>query len=485
MSHRLALLCLLLPAICRSQEPYFDATWKGRVGEPGPGRTWDVELKLVKVGDSVKGMSYYQGAWYRSLRMPVTGFLDPDDGSLSWWHASDYGLDEEGRRALDPMPHGIRYRLGYSREKGATESLNGTVSMSIWSGEKWQREVRFERADHTAVLDDWQWDAAKEAKTVAAAKKPAFAAGTDPKPKGKSKSREASTSRPVASSDKGKPVTASQPKPPSVNPAEQKGAVPMAKSEAKPPSTKPQSVTKTREPVPKEAAQSETPLKVAPPREVTAKALPTTATATKKAETVPARPTPPKPVASKGATAAPTTKASPPKTTAARPKPSTVSAVAPSKASTESEGVGASSPQQTGRTEAVGIILPSTVEKLAPLRSRERVLMEEVVVHGDTLWLNFYDPAEVDGDTVSVYLGDKPIATGVGLGLNPYVIGIPVVSLPDKADLSMFAENMGRIPPNTALLILYIAGERKEVRLESNDRSSATIRFLKPSPLKH
>jgi hypothetical protein len=122
--------------------------------------------------------------------------------------------------------------------------------------------------------------------------------------------------------------------------------------------------------------------------------------------------------------------------------------------------------------------------KLSPMLSRDRVLMEEVVVHGDTLWLNFYDPAEVDGDTVSVYLGDKPIATGVGLGLQPHVMGIPVVSLPDSAELTMYAENMGRIPPNTAILVLYIAGERREIRLESSDRASAVVRFLRPSPMK-
>jgi hypothetical protein len=121
---------------------------------------------------------------------------------------------------------------------------------------------------------------------------------------------------------------------------------------------------------------------------------------------------------------------------------------------------------------------------MSPLRSRERILVDEVVVHGDTLWLNFYDPAEVDGDTVSVYLGDAPIATGIGLGLQPHVIGIPVVSLPDSAELTMFAENMGSIPPNTSLLVLYVAGERREVRLESSDRASATVRFLRPSPPK-
>ena len=153
MTIRCFLTLSALAILSGSQAQYVGTVWKGRVGEPGPGRTWEVELMLEKSGDSVKGFSYYQGYGYRNLQMPVRGFVDPADGSLSWWHASDYGTDDEGRRAIDPMPLGIRYRLGYDRENDSSESLKGKVSMSVWSGEKWEKEVRLEKAARYSARD--------------------------------------------------------------------------------------------------------------------------------------------------------------------------------------------------------------------------------------------------------------------------------------------------------------------------------------------
>jgi hypothetical protein len=71
------------------------------------------------------------------------------------------------------------------------------------------------------------------------------------------------------------------------------------------------------------------------------------------------------------------------------------------------------------------------------------------------------------------------IFTHVRLTANPYVITLPVKDLADTNELVMVAENLGSIPPNTALMIATVAGKRYEAYLESTEGSSSLIRFTK------
>jgi hypothetical protein len=71
------------------------------------------------------------------------------------------------------------------------------------------------------------------------------------------------------------------------------------------------------------------------------------------------------------------------------------------------------------------------------------------------------------------------IATHVLLKAKPHTLRIPVSRLAPVSELTMVAENLGSIPPNTSLLIAYISGVRHEIRLESTEQTSATIRLRK------
>jgi hypothetical protein len=60
-----------------------------------------------------------------------------------------------------------------------------------------------------------------------------------------------------------------------------------------------------------------------------------------------------------------------------------------------------------------------------------------------------------------------------------FEVTIPVSDLASENELTMVAENLGSIPPNTSLMIIYVNGVRHEARLESTENSSAMIRFKK------
>lgn len=120
----------------------------------------------------------------------------------------------------------------------------------------------------------------------------------------------------------------------------------------------------------------------------------------------------------------------------------------------------------------------------AILKQREtdvQSLLEIASADKDSIRVDVYDNGEIDGDSVSVYeegvqriskklITAKPITFYVSLNKNVN----PIVHL------RLIAENLGTIPPCTALMIVTTKSRRYEVRLSSNFRKNATVElFLK------
>lgn len=122
---------------------------------------------------------------------------------------------------------------------------------------------------------------------------------------------------------------------------------------------------------------------------------------------------------------------------------------------------------------------PAPVGMEALFRSRTKTFVGEIPVAGDSLSLDFYDNAQIDGDSISIFLDGQMIATHILLKAKPHTISIPVSRLAAVSELTMVAENLGSIPPNTSLMIAYVNGVRHEIRLESTEQTSATIRLRK------
>jgi hypothetical protein len=108
---------------------------------------------------------------------------------------------------------------------------------------------------------------------------------------------------------------------------------------------------------------------------------------------------------------------------------------------------------------------------------RKKILVTEIPVVGDSIKLNFYDHGEIDGDSISLFLNGKLIHQHVLLKASPFEFTIAVADLQNDNELIMVAENLGSIPPNTSLMIVWVNGVRHEARLESSENTSAMIHF--------
>ncbi len=127
----------------------------------------------------------------------------------------------------------------------------------------------------------------------------------------------------------------------------------------------------------------------------------------------------------------------------------------------------------------VSIAAPLTIEQ--KFAQRQKIPVLEIPVAGDSIELNFYDNAEIDGDSITLFLNDRLIFQHIYLTDKPFVVKLSVNELQQSNELVMVAENLGSIPPNTSFMVAYIGEKRYEARLESNEGSSAMIRFVKES----
>jgi len=102
----------------------------------------------------------------------------------------------------------------------------------------------------------------------------------------------------------------------------------------------------------------------------------------------------------------------------------------------------------------------------------------EIAVDTGTLRLDFYDNAIVDDDSISVYVNNKLVLTHQRLSLKPITTYVKIDLLNTFQEVQMVAENMGSIPPNTALLIVTAGEKRYRLYLTSTETKSAKVRFI-------
>lgn len=102
---------------------------------------------------------------------------------------------------------------------------------------------------------------------------------------------------------------------------------------------------------------------------------------------------------------------------------------------------------------------------------------DELEVDADQVKISLYDNGEVDGDSISIFLNGRLITTHQRLTASPLQLRIPLDSAQEYTAITMFAENMGSIPPNTALMIVEAGNRSYPIRLTSTLDKSAAVRI--------
>lgn len=114
------------------------------------------------------------------------------------------------------------------------------------------------------------------------------------------------------------------------------------------------------------------------------------------------------------------------------------------------------------------------------LRTTE--LQHVVSFSSDSLQLSLYDNGQVDGDTVSVLMNGEVILAKQRLSTEAVRKTIHLPAGMDSLWLTMYAENLGTIAPNTGLLVIRDGKSIYEVRFSGDLQRNAAILFRRKKP---
>ena len=111
------------------------------------------------------------------------------------------------------------------------------------------------------------------------------------------------------------------------------------------------------------------------------------------------------------------------------------------------------------------------------LQPREKEVVKTLTVKSGAIKLELYDNAEIDHDTVTVLVNNKVLLYRQMLTDRPLTIHFNAFAdLP--YEIVMYADNLGDIPPNTALMMITSGDQKFEVFLSSTETKSATVRIV-------
>ena len=116
-------------------------------------------------------------------------------------------------------------------------------------------------------------------------------------------------------------------------------------------------------------------------------------------------------------------------------------------------------------------------------QKRSSTLLKTIEIENKTFRVDLYDNGDIDGDSISLFFNGKLLLQHQRLSDKAITLTLKSDERKDINELIMYAENLGEIPPNTALMIVTDGENRYEVRISSDLEKSGVIRFVyKPKP---
>ena len=108
---------------------------------------------------------------------------------------------------------------------------------------------------------------------------------------------------------------------------------------------------------------------------------------------------------------------------------------------------------------------------------RKKTYSKEIEVVSDSVRISFYDNGDIDGDSISVFLNNQPVLVRQELSSRALNIYLALDSTKSINEISMFANNLGKYPPNTALMLVSDGVNRHELYLSSSLSQNASVRL--------
>jgi hypothetical protein len=109
------------------------------------------------------------------------------------------------------------------------------------------------------------------------------------------------------------------------------------------------------------------------------------------------------------------------------------------------------------------------------LLERENKLIKTIYTNEKSFTVEIFDNGTIDNDTISLYHNNKLMISHGKLTYTPLKLTIDCSDEKQRHELIMVAENLGEIPPNSALMVITAGKKRYEIFLVSNEQRNAKV----------
>ncbi len=117
-------------------------------------------------------------------------------------------------------------------------------------------------------------------------------------------------------------------------------------------------------------------------------------------------------------------------------------------------------------------------QKSLGLEPRRKDILETISIFQPTFRVDFYDNGEIDGDSITVIYNGKIVLSHKMLSDKAITLNLSLDDNVSQNIITMYADNLGSIPPNTALMIVTDGDKRYEVRIDSDTEKSGSVIFV-------
>lgn len=501
---RIFLFLFLLVFSVESYAQQITGVWKGRIGSGL--RPRKVELKLVQKGDSIYGTAYYYESANNYKRYTVKGFFDYKTNGVIWWDQTEIDAKNPRVKLMSPGDNLWLSEADFNCPGDGRMMLDGSARPKKDEDARIQK-LHFDKVEKPLFNDEWDFvienymfgandpNIIDSVYYIAGANVPP---GSDPF---------VLVDAPIAKG--GEAIAKNEPRQPATPPVTVVTVPPAAKETgiaktdapkpAPPVEPKPEETIVKNEPPPTPPEPELPPLERAhetgiglpgsvlkDPQQKTVKGVPKNLPKPVIPEAPPVAVAKP-PVENNPPAAKPVPKPQPPIVVVApppvvkKPEPQPPVAVV-AKPPVQQENGGTVFTAENAKKITPPANTPEPVALAAPeikkkFTEREKVVAAEIPVTADSIELRFYDNAEVDGDSISLFLNNQLIYQHIRLTDRPYIVKLSGDQLKDGNELTMVAENLGAIPPNTAYMVVFVNDNRYDATLASTEKSSAVVRF--------
>ena len=119
---------------------------------------------------------------------------------------------------------------------------------------------------------------------------------------------------------------------------------------------------------------------------------------------------------------------------------------------------------------------PSATDKA--LTSRTNVLLQTYHITTPDILIELFDNGDIDGDRVSVYHNNEIIVSNQTLGLKAITVNVHADSSNREHEFVLVAENLGSIPPNSALMRITAGKQTYKLSVNTDLKTNARIVFI-------